>query len=140
MIETANVDGGGVRTVVSGQDPVVPSYITRLAGATRVDTAVSVSRATFSTASTIVVARDDLFPDALAAGPLAAKLHGPLLLSPPTGVTTALATEVKRLGAKTAYLIGDTTALSANVEAGLRAAGVPASCGSVERLAMTLRG
>ena len=124
LIETVNVDGGGMRTVVSGQDPVVPTYVTRLAGATRVDTAVSVSRATFTTASTIVVARDDLFPDALAAGPLAAKLHSPLLLSPPTRVTPALAAEVKRLGAKTAYLIGDTTALTASVEADLRAAGI----------------
>ena len=123
-VETVRVDGTGLRTVVSGQDPVVPTYVTRLAGATRVDTGVSVSRATFASASTIVVARDDLYPDALAAGPLAAKLHGPLLLSPPTAVTTALATEVKRLGAKTAYLIGDTTALSANVETGLRAAGI----------------
>ena len=43
LIETVNVDGGGMRTVVSGQDPVVPSYIKRLAGATRVDTGVSVS-------------------------------------------------------------------------------------------------
>ncbi|HTC68972.1 MAG TPA: cell wall-binding repeat-containing protein, partial [Acidothermaceae bacterium] len=124
LIKTVKVDGTGLRTVVNGQDPVVPTYVTRLAGATRVDTAVSVSRATFTAASTIVVARDDLYPDALAAGPLAAKLHGPLLLSPPTAVTTALAAEVKRLGAKTAYLIGDTTALSANVETGLRAAGI----------------
>jgi putative cell wall-binding protein/Tol biopolymer transport system component len=124
LIETANADGGGMRTVVTGQHPVVPTYITRLAGANRVDTAVSVSRATFTSAPTIVVARDDLFPDALTAGPLAAKFGGPLLLSPPTGVTTALAAEVKRLGARTAYLIGDTTALSANVEVGLRAAGI----------------
>ena len=125
LIETVNVDGGGTRTIVSGQDPVVPTYITRLAGATRVDTAVSVSRATFTTAPAIVVARDDLFPDALAAGPLAAKLHGPLLLSPPTGVTTALASEVKRLGARTAYLVGDT-----GIECERR--GRPARCGCRE--------
>jgi hypothetical protein len=135
VVETVKADGTGLRTVVNGQDPVVPTYVTRLAGATRVDTAVSVSRATFTSASTIVVARDDLYPDALAAGPLAAKLHGPLLLSPPTGVTTALASEVKRLGAKTAYLIGDTTALSANVEAGLRAAGIT----TIDRIGGTTR-
>lgn len=123
-IETVATDGSGLRTIVTGQDPVVPTYVTRLAGATRDDTAVSVSRATFTVAPTIVVARDDLYPDALAAGPLAAKVHGPLLLSPPTGVTPALAAEVRRVGAKTADLIGDTTALSANVEAGLRAAGI----------------
>jgi putative cell wall-binding protein/Tol biopolymer transport system component len=123
-IETVGADGSGLRTIATGQNPVVPTYVTRLAGATRDDTAVSVSRATFTVAPTIVVARDDLYPDALAGGPLAAKVHGPLLLSPPTGVTPALAAEAKRLGAKTADLIGDTTALSANVEAGLRAAGI----------------
>lgn len=124
VIAIVNSDGSGFRTLATGQDPVVPSYITRLAGTTRVDTSTSVSRATFASASAVVVARDDLYPDALAAGPLASKLKGPLLLSPPAAITSGVATEVKRLGAKTAYLIGDATALSANVETGLRAAGV----------------
>jgi ell wall binding domain 2 (CWB2)/WD40-like Beta Propeller Repeat len=123
-IQTVKSDGTGLRKLANGQDPAVPVLATRLAGATRIDTAIALSRASYPSASTIVIARDDLYPDALAAGPLAAKLHGPLLLSPPAAVPAAVAAEVKRLGAKTAYLIGDTTALSADVEAGLRAAGV----------------
>jgi hypothetical protein len=123
-IQTVRSDGTGLRKLANGQDPAVPTLSTRLAGATRDDTAISISRATYPSASTVVVARDDLYPDALAAGPLAAKLHGPLLLSPTAAAPAALLAEVKRLGAKTAYLIGDTTALSANVEAGLRAAGI----------------
>jgi putative cell wall-binding protein len=71
-----------------------------------------------------VIARDDLYPDALAAGPLAAKLGAPLLLSPPTNVPTRLSDEIRRLGATTAYLIGDETALSGGIEADVRAAGV----------------
>ena len=125
-IRTVGVDGAGARTLATGTQPSTPTWTTRLAGATRVDTAVSASRATFASATAVVVARDDLYPDALAAGPLAAKLGGPLLLSPSVGAPSALVAEVTRLGATTAYLIGDTTALSAQVEADLRAAGVTA--------------
>jgi lysozyme len=96
----------------------------RLSGHDRVRTAVAVSHATYKSASTVVVARADLYPDALAAGPLAAKLHAPLLLSPPKASSTALTKEVHRLGAHTAYVIGDQSALSTKVDAGLRGAGV----------------
>jgi putative cell wall-binding protein len=72
----------------------------------------------------VVIARSDLYPDALAAAPLAAKVGGPLLLSPPSGLTPSLKAEVTRLGATTAYLVGDTTALSAQVAADLHGTGV----------------
>jgi len=71
-----------------------------------------------------VIARADLYPDALAAAPLAGKFGGPVLLSAPGGATPPLLAEIRRLGATTAYLIGDTTALSAKVEADVAAAGV----------------
>lgn len=123
-VDAVNSDGSGLRQLASGGDPAVPSLVTRAAGATRVETAVSLSRLSHATAETVVVARDDLYPDALAAGPLAAKMNAPLLLSPPTGVPSTLADEIGRLGATTAYLIGDTTALSSDVETELRAAGI----------------
>jgi Tol biopolymer transport system component len=96
----------------------------RYAGADRVSTAISSSRANFAHASAVVIARADLYPDALAAAPLAGQLGGPILLSPPTGMTPAVIAEIKRLGATTAYVIGDTTALSAKVDTDVAAAGV----------------
>jgi putative cell wall-binding protein len=89
-----------------------------------VGTAIAISKATYKSAGTVVVARDDKYPDALAAGPLARHLHAPLLLSPKNATTSALRSEVKRLGAHTAYLIGDESALSAKVATGLRSAGI----------------
>jgi putative cell wall-binding protein len=104
-------------------DAAVEPRIARYAGATRVETSISLSRQKASAAA-VVIARSDLFPDALAAAPLAAKVDGSLLLSPPSGLTPALEAEVKRLGATTAYVIGDTTALSSQVDADLRNSGV----------------
>jgi hypothetical protein len=122
-----HTDGSGLlRLTSAGQacDPAVASHAPRFAGATRVDTAISASRATYSSAPAVVIARDDLFPDALAAAPLAGKVGGPLLLSPPSGLSSVLKAEVSRLGAKTAYVIGDTTALAARIDTDLRASGV----------------
>ena len=120
-------DGSALlRLTSTGQacDPAVASHTPRFAGATRVDTAISASRATYPSAPAVVIARDDLYPDALAAAPLAGKIGGPLLLSPPSGLSSALKTEVSRLGAKTAYVVGDTTALAAQVDTDLRSSGV----------------
>lgn len=120
-------DGTGLRRLTTGAQasaPDLPRLVNRPAGATRITTAVSVSRMTRVQAGTVVVARADEFPDALSAAPLAAAHEGPLLLSPSDGAPSAVTDEVRRLGATTAYLIGDQTALSARVEADLRAAGV----------------
>jgi putative cell wall-binding protein len=124
-VHTIRADGSGLRQVASpGYRPMVPALVTRRAGATRVDTAVSLSRSAFAAAPAVVIARDDLYADALAAGPLAAKVGGPLLLSPPSGLPTTVSTEIRRLGATTAYVIGDTTALAAIIDTQLEAAGV----------------
>ncbi len=126
LFATGPGDSGLRQLTTSGQACYgsIASASPRVAGANRVNTAISSSRANFTHASSIVIARADMYPDALAAAPLAGKVGGPILLSPTGGLTSALTAEVKRLGATTAYLIGDTTALSANVAAGLAAAGV----------------
>lgn len=72
-----------------------------------------------------VIVRDDAFPDALAAGPLAGT-DGPLLLTPPgpalhAGVRLALERALPR-GA-TVYLVGGEAAVTPGVEAELRDAG-----------------
>ena len=113
------------RLTTSGQAsiPAVAPRAIRYAGAGRIETSFSLSRQK-KNASTVVIARSDLYPDALAAAPLANKLGAPVLLSPPSGLTSALKAEVQHLGATTAYVIGSTDALSAQVETDLRSAGV----------------
>ena len=129
LFATGPGDSGLRQLTTSGQACYgsVPSASPRFAGADRVGTAISSSRANFTHASSVVIARADMYPDALAAAPLAGKVGGPILLSPTGGLTAALTAEVTRLGATTAYLIGDTTALSETVAAGLAAAGVTTS-------------
>ncbi len=126
-ISAIRLDGSGFRRLTTGTEarqPELPTLVPRLAGATRTDTAVSVSRATRPSADAVVIARSDDFPDALSAAPLAAAQSAPLLLSPPGAAPQAVLEEVRRLGARTAWLVGDRTALSDRVESDLRAAGI----------------
>jgi Tol biopolymer transport system component len=126
LFTTGAKDSGLRQLTTSGQgcDGAVATASPRYAGSDRVATAISASRANFSHAQAVVIARADLYPDALAGAPLAGKVGGPVLLSPPGGATPTLIAEIKRLGATTAYLIGDTTALSAKVDSDVAAAGV----------------
>ncbi|MEY9859137.1 putative cell wall-binding protein [Catenulispora sp. GAS73] len=103
--------------------------VTRLGGTTRYGTALDVSAAQWKdgAAGGVVIARGDAAPDALAGVPLAAHVHGPLLLTDPKSLDGATAAEIKRvLGAdktKTITLLGGTTAVSPAVQAQLTALG-----------------
>ena len=93
----------------------------RLAGATAEETAVKISKATYTTgADTVILAQVNQFPDALAGAPLAYKLQAPILLSPSAGLTEEVRAELRRLAPKTVYLLGGTAALSSTIEAELR--------------------
>ncbi len=108
-----------------------PADVTRVAGSDRVGTAVAVSREARTSAPAVVIARADGYADALAAAPLAAAVDGPILLTTSSTLPAAVATEIRRLGARTAHVVGGAAAVSPQVEADLRAAGVTA----VERIA-----
>jgi hypothetical protein len=99
-----------------------PATLTRVAGADRIATAIAASQAGFPTdhsAAVVVIARADQFADALAGGPLAARLSGPLLLTTSGGITTAVAAEMQRVlpPNHTVYLLGGANALAASTEA-----------------------
>jgi putative cell wall-binding protein len=93
--------------------------VERAGGKDRIRTAVAVSRAAFpeGTADAVVLARADLFADALAGGPLAAEKRGPLLLTRPGALHVATRAEIERVLPQggTVYLLGRTGALSAKV-------------------------
>ncbi|MGN6331645.1 MAG: cell wall-binding repeat-containing protein [Motilibacteraceae bacterium] len=113
----------------------------RLAGPDRVRTSIAASVAQFPTADsagTVVLARSDVFADALAGGPLAASQGGPILLTQPTGLDAAVVTELNRVLSKgsTVFLLGGKGALSSAVEKAVVAAGyLPKRISGIDRYA-----
>ena len=98
--------------------------VTRLAADDRLGTAIEVSKTSFGdgAADSVVLARDNNYPDALAGGPLAAAKNGPLLLNPSAGLDQRVEAEIKRAlpSGKTVYLLGGVSAQGQAVEDRLR--------------------
>lgn len=96
--------------------------VDRQAGANRYATAVDISQRTFPTPGVPVayVATGGNFPDALAAGPVAAKRGGPLLLLRLNDVPHETAAELDRLNPAEIVIAGGTGVVSAGVEAQLK--------------------
>lgn len=92
----------------------------RLAGNTRIDTAVEISKNTFKKADTVVIATAYNFPDALAGVPLAYAYKAPLLLTDPAALSPQVKNEIQRLGATKVVILGGTGAVSAQVESALK--------------------
>lgn len=101
--------------------------VTRIAGADRIATAIETSRAGFGAeeATAAVLARADLFPDALAGGALAVAEGGPLLLTESDVLDAPVAAELERVVAAggTVHLLGGPAALSEDVAAAVAALG-----------------
>lgn len=100
------------------------AQVSRIEGDSRIETAIEVSRAAFDSADTVVLARMDDYPDALAASGLAAEVDAPVLLTATESLDPLVAEELERLGAADVYLMGGTEALSPQVERDLEQAGV----------------
>ncbi|HUH08393.1 MAG TPA: cell wall-binding repeat-containing protein [Egibacteraceae bacterium] len=98
----------------------------RLAGSSRVETAVALSQSLAAPAATVVVVPAGSHAEALAAAPLAALVSAPVLLTGPDGLHPAVAAEVARLGARNAYVVGRADQLSPATESDLADAGVTA--------------
>lgn len=102
----------------------------RLGGADRIETAIEISKAGFDAAATVVLARADLYPDALAGAPLAAAEDAPILLTGGGALDPRVAAELDRLGTERVILLGGTAALAEQVARDARADGL-----AVERVA-----
>lgn len=96
-----------------------PDGITRLSGATRYETAVAVSKRYAPGVSAAFVATGTAFPDALSAAAAAALTGGPLLLSQPAQLPTAVSDELKRLKPARIYVLGGTAVVSSGVQTAL---------------------
>ncbi|NUR62823.1 MAG: hypothetical protein HOV87_29840 [Catenulispora sp.] len=114
--------------------PLVRSHVVRLAGTDRLDTAIKTSQSQWGTAGSgkgaaakaVVLSRSDQPADALGGSALAAKVGGPLLLTPTAGLTPQVQAEIQRVlgagdGVKTVYVLGGEKALSPAVAQALAA-------------------
>src|ERR1700678_3371829 len=117
------VGPGAVAAAVSAQ---------RIDGTDAIGTSIAVSQAEFPTAGSaqaVVLARSDFFSDALAGGPLAAKVGGPLLITPGASITPALdprvEAEIQRVldPGGTVYILGGPLALDPAIDAALQGLG-----------------
>lgn len=94
----------------------VPPTVDRVAGSDRYDAAVNISRAAFpGTAPVVVVTSGTEFPDALSGGPAAAALGGPLLLTQPHRLPSAVRAEIQRLQPARIVVVGGPDSVSVDV-------------------------
>ena len=92
---------------------IIGDPVRRTAGADRYDTAIQVSQQAFpGGADVVLVATGRNYPDALAAGPAAANLNAPLLLTDPNSLPTSVLNEINRLNPARIIVVGGTSAVS----------------------------
>lgn len=121
-----NRSGWATSEIAWGAAPGVPAV--RLWGDDRYATSLAASREAFAdgTAETAVIVTGENWPDALAAGPLATALGGPLLITPGS-LEPWMAAELRRLGASRVVVVGGYGPVPEAVSDGLRDAGFPVS-------------
>ncbi|BCB05783.1 cell wall-binding repeat-containing protein [Bacillus sp. KH172YL63] len=113
----------------SDHDPVLAKIqfgkkVERISGADRYQTAIEISEEGWESAETVVIARGDQFPDALAGAPLAYKHDAPILLTEKGYLNDEVQEEIKRLGAKKAIILGGEGAVSKYVQYQLKGLGL----------------
>src|SRR3954447_10930149 len=110
-----------------GRYAVVTDKVTRLVGSTAVANGIVVSKADFAdhAARAVVLASSTAWSHSLAAGPLAAAAHAPVLLTDTSSVPAATMTEIQRVlpSGGRVYLLGNTAVVSDDVRAALVAKG-----------------
>ncbi|MGI4893846.1 MAG: cell wall-binding repeat-containing protein, partial [Janthinobacterium lividum] len=112
----------GAAQAAPGFDPTSASA--QVAGVDRFDTAARIATATFTTATTVVIANGDRVIDAQAAGYVAGMNNAPILLTQTGTVPQFTLDAIKKLGATKAIVIGDNVSVSAAARAQLTAAGL----------------
>lgn len=114
--------------VMAALDPYTAGSVTRVAGADRYATAASISASAFPAASVVYVATGETYPDALAAGPVAASVGAPLLLVKSASIPGPTLVELQRLAPDRIVIVGGTRAVGTAVASAL------ATHGSVTRI------
>lgn len=97
--------------------------LNRLGGASRYDTAVSIVKAGWTSAQTVILANGAEFADSLAGVTLSKALDAPILLTSSTSLDTAVLNQIKSLGAKKVIILGGTVSVSDSVKNQITKAG-----------------
>ncbi len=121
-IDITVVGGAGVVSdaVLAHLRTCTTGTVTRIAGPDRYATAAAVSRRSFAAADTVYVATGLNYPDALAAGPVAAANDAPILLVRTDSIPEETLSELDRLDPASIVVLGGTRAVSSGVETALR--------------------
>ncbi|SFE85808.1 cell wall-binding repeat-containing protein [Peptostreptococcus sp. D1] len=101
----------------------------RIGGSDRIETSILLSKQKFTNAETVIIASANNFPDALSASALANKYKAPILLANHDKISKSVLDELKRLGAKSAIIVGGESSISENAVNSIK------SSVNVERLA-----
>jgi hypothetical protein len=120
----------GVASVLCLPVSAATAKVVRLAGSTRIQTAIAISQNRFAAAGSakaVVLARSDPgeYADALVGAALAAAKDGPLLLTPGSGLDPGTLIEIQRAlsAGGTVYVLGGSGAISPAVGTALSTAG-----------------
>lgn len=118
----------GLMFWLGSQNPVNASPLTadttRIYGADRIETAIKISQAGWTEASTVLLARADNFPDSLVSVPLSKRLDAPILLTYPEQMDPNVLQEIQRLGAKQVILLGGEGVMGTPITKALDQAGI----------------
>lgn len=98
--------GSGGVTVKAQVRSQVGTNVRRLGGRDRYDVSSLLANTSFGTATTVIIASGETFPDALTAAGLAGSLHAPLLLVRKNRVPPQIAQQITALGATKAIICG----------------------------------
>lgn len=100
--------------------PISVGSTERLAGNTRYQTAVAISKSGWSQSDNVVLANGNDFHDALAGTSFAYLKDAPMLITPSDALDSDIRAEIERLGAKNIYILGNNTSVSQAVENDLK--------------------
>ncbi len=107
------IDGVGREGPASSAITGTPAEgVVRVFGPDRYATAAELSRESFPSADTVILATGLGYADALGASGLAGVLGAPILLTEPTRLTPGVAEEIIRLGASKVIVVGGTAVVS----------------------------
>lgn len=140
--------GGADEGFRGGEGSYTLSYkvgqFSRLAGQTRVDTSLQISRERFPSegpaSKAAILASAYSFPDALSGSTLAGAIRGPVLLTATASLPDSVRAEIDRLDVETVYILGGTLAVSDGVKQAVEAILTPGGANvSAVRLGGTTR-
>ncbi|MBL4933071.1 cell wall-binding repeat-containing protein [Clostridium paridis] len=113
---------------------------TRYSGSTRIETAVEISKAGWTSSQNVVLAYAYDFPDALSGVPFAFLKNAPILLTDKTSIPQSTMNEIKRLNASNVYILGSNGVISDGVQNSLTSSGYTVTrLGGTDRFETSLK-